>query len=271
MNTISLAALTVLDAGPAGQIQAAAEAGFDAVGLRLNPFVPSDRAIVGDPTAEAEIEQLLADTAIGVLEIGVFPVRPHTDFDRLKSIIAFSARIGARYLVCPVEDPDQGRRVQTFAGLCELANAFGLSALIEFNPYSACPNLKCGLELVRSAQQPNSGLCVDAFHLSRSGGHPDDLRGIDAALLPLVHFCDAAPPRLTPMTKEELRAESRTSRCLPGEGGLWLGELLRALPSDIAISVEAPTARHAGLPPVERARLALAATRRVLSAPALNS
>ena len=264
MNTISLAALTVLDAGPAGQIRAAAEAGFDAVGLRLNPFVPTDRAIVGDSAAEAEIEQLLADTTIGVLEIGVFPVRPETDPERLKSIMAFSARIGAKYLVCPVEDPDQGRRVQTFANMCELANGFGLSALIEFNPYSACRDLTCGLELVRSARQPNSGLCVDAFHLSRSGGHPDDLRGIDPTLLPIVHLCDAAPPRLTPMTEEELRAESRTSRCLPGEGDLWLPELLRALPSDVAISVEAPTARYAGLPSGDRAKLALAATRRVL-------
>ena len=264
MNTISLAALTVLDAGPAGQIRAAADAGFDAVGLRLNPFVSTDRQIVGDRAAEAEIEQLLEDRALGVLEIGVFPVRPHTDLEGLKPIVAFSARIGGKYLVCPVEDPEHARRVETFGAICELANVFGMSVLIEFNPYSACKDLRCGLELVGSARKPNSGLCVDAFHLSRSGGHPDDLRGIDPSLLPMVHFCDAPPPPPTPTSEEELRAESRAARCLPGEGGLWLGKLLSALPSDVAISVEAPTARYAALPPVDRARLALEATRRTL-------
>jgi hypothetical protein len=50
------------------------------------------------------------------------------------------------------------------------------------------------------------------------------------------------------------------ARLLPGEGGLWLEELLEALPRQIPISIEAPSARHAHLPAAERAKLALEAT-----------
>ena len=67
------------------------------------------------------------------------------------------------------------------------------------------------------------------------------------------------------MPPEELRRESRTARLLPGEGELPLDALLDALPPDVAISVEAPSARDAHLPAAERARRALAATRAVLA------
>ena len=264
MNTISLAALTVLDAGPAGQIRAAAAAGFDAVGLRLNPLLPTDPAVVGNGAAESEVKDLLSETGLGVLEIGVFPIRRDMDVARLKPIMDFSAAIGAKYVVCPVEDDDEPRRVETFSRLCELARTVGLRALVEFNPYSACPGLARALELVASARQPNAALCVDAFHLSRSGGHPDDLNAVEPSLLPIVHFCDARPLPMAQRSIDEVRRESRTARLLPGDGSLPLADLLSALPKDVAISVEAPTAENARLAPAERARRALAATRRVL-------
>ncbi len=265
MPLLSLAALTILDAGPAGQIRAAAEAGFTSVGLRLNPLVPTDQHVVGDVQKQQEIESLLRDTGMGVLEIGVFPLRPDTDMDKIAPIMAFSHKIGARYLVCPVEDPEPQRQVETFGRICELAESCALTGLIEFNPYSACPNLAAALALVTKAGAENAALVIDALHLSRSGGSPADLRGVAPSLLPLVHFCDAPPPLPGNRSVDELRAESRTARLLPGEGSLWLDELLDALPADVAISIEAPTARDAGLPAAERARLALEATRKVLA------
>jgi molybdopterin-guanine dinucleotide biosynthesis protein A len=39
MSAISLAALTILDAGPVGQVYAAHEGGFTSVGLRLQPLL----------------------------------------------------------------------------------------------------------------------------------------------------------------------------------------------------------------------------------------
>ena len=58
--------------------------------------------------------------------------------------------------------------------------------------------------------------------------------------------------------------EAFAARLLPGEGELWLGELIAALPPGTPISIEAPSARMAGLPAAERARLARVATERFL-------
>lgn len=264
MRIVSLAALTILDAGPAGQIRAAAEAGFESVGLRLNPLVPSDPVVIGNAERESEILHLLAETGLEVLEIGVFPIVPELDVEMLTPVLAFSAKIGARYIVCPVEDRDRTRRCATFAALCDAALRFGLTVLAEFNPYSAMPQLEDALALVSAVARPNAALCIDALHLSRSGGSPSDLAAVPRRLMPLVHFCDAKAPDFS-LAPEELRRESRTARLLPGDGELPLDALLDALPPDVAISVEAPSARDAHLPAGERARRALAATRAVLA------
>ncbi|MBS0551207.1 MAG: sugar phosphate isomerase/epimerase, partial [Proteobacteria bacterium] len=65
---------------------------------------------------------------------------------------------------------------------------------------------------------------------------------------------------------DEILAEARAERLFPGEGGLDLLGLLRAVPRDLPLSIEVPThalARTVGA--TERARRALAATRRVLA------
>jgi sugar phosphate isomerase/epimerase len=258
MRIVSLAALTILDAGPMGQIVAAAGVGFTHVGLRLMPLVDTDIRVIG--AHEREIEDLLDAYDVGVMEIGVFPLKPSMDWPQVEAVVALGQRIGARHLVCPVEDPDHARRRNTLVRLCDLAAAAEMTALIEFNPYSACPNLAAAVGLVGDAQHPSAGLVIDALHLSRSGGKPADLKSVEPRLLQLVHFCDAPPPPDRSRSIDELRAESRTARLLPGEGSLWLDGLLDALPPDTPISVEAPSARDAQLPAVERASRALQAT-----------
>ena len=264
MPPISLAALTILDAGPIGQVYAAREGGFASVGLRLQPLLPTDEAIIGDAEKERALLDALAKTSMSVLEIGVFPLKPETKAHAFAPVVAFSAKIGARYLVCPIEDDDKARRVATFRDVCDLAAAYGMEALVEFNPYSGCRSLGEAAELAREAARPNGKLLIDVLHLSRSGGSPDDARRLDPALVPLVHFCDAPPKPADDRSIDELRKESRTARMLPGEGSLWLAELLDVLSPDVAISVEAPSARHAHLPAGERARLACEATMNML-------
>jgi sugar phosphate isomerase/epimerase len=264
MGAISLAALTILDAGPIGQVYAAHEGGFSSVGLRLQPLLPTDQAIVGDAAKEAALLKALGETQMKVLEIGVFPLKSSTKAEDFTPVVAFSSKIGARYLVCPIEDDDRARRVATFRDVCDLAARYGMEALVEFNPYSGCRSLAEAAELAREAARPNGKLLIDVLHLSRSGGSPQDARRIDPSLVPLVHFCDAPPKPSDNRSVDELRKESRTARMLPGEGSLWLAELLDALSPDVAISVEAPSARHAHLSAGERARLAFDATMKML-------
>ena len=264
MTILSLAALTILDAGPDGQIEAAAAGGIRSVGLRLNPLLATDRPVVGDAQMEARVRQLMRAHDMALLEIGVFPILPEMKPEALEPLLAFSAELGGRFIVCPVEDPEAARRQETFGRLSDLCDRHGLSALVEFNPYSACRNLAEAVAVLDAVGRGSAGLVIDALHLSRSGGHPRDLAGVAPARLKLVHFCDA--PAFVPGNRsaDELRRESRTARLLPGEGELWLGELLAALPPDTPISIEAPSARMAGLPAAERARLARVATERFL-------
>lgn len=264
MPLLSLAALTLLDAGPAGHIRAAAAAGWSCVGLRLNPLLETDARVVGDAAKQADVEAAMRETKMGLLEIGVFPITAGMDVAAVAPVLAFGARLGARCLVCPIEDDDLARRLERFARLCDLAAAHGLDALAEFNPYSACKTLEAAVDLVESVNRRNAGLVIDALHLSRSGGHPRDLARVDPALLRLLHFCDAAAFAPGARGVDELRKESRGARLLPGEGALWLRELLDALPASTPISLEAPNAATAHLPAAERARIALQKTRAFL-------
>lgn len=265
-NELGLAALTILDAGPARQITAAAGAGFDCVGLRLKPLLATDAVTIGDQEAEGLVRLRLAETGLKVLEIGVVTIEAGLQVADLEALMAFSQSIGARFLVCPVADPEEARRADALAALGAAAERFGLVPLVEFNPYSACTSLAAARDMVVRAGHANFGLVIDAFHLSRSGGHPDDLAAVPPALLKLLHFCDATPLPAGPRSEAEIRAESRASRLLPGEGSLWLGDLLAALPDGIPISVEAPSASLAGLSPEESADRAYASTRQFLEA-----
>ena len=264
MSILSLAALTILDAGIAGQVRACAQAGFTHAGLRLNPLLASDETIAGLPAKEDEVAALMAQTGVKLLEVGVFPIKPDMDVAALRPVLALSGELGARFIVCPVEDADEARRLATFRALCDLAGEFGLVALLEFNPYSACRSLSAARVMALAAQRANAALVIDLLHLSRSGGTAADLGAVEPELLRLVHYCDAAPMPEGERTFEELRAESRTARRLPGEGVLPLRELLAAFPAGTPVSVEAPSLSLKGLSAEDRARKVFAATMGVL-------
>ena len=79
-----------------------------------------------------------------------------------------------------------------------------------------------------------------------------------------MQFCDV--PAAIPSTMDAILAEARGERLFPGEGGLDLIGLLRAMPRDIPISLEVPTltlAKTVGA--TERARRALSTTKRLLA------
>ena len=206
---ISLAALTVLDAGPVQQVYAAAAAGFGGVGLRLHPLLPTDPHVAADPVLQEALIEALRKTGLAVAEIGVFPILPGMDIEALAPVLSLSHKIGARFITCPVEDADIARRAETFARLCDLAETCGLDALIEFNPYSGCRNLEEARMLVEEAGRANARLLIDVLHLSRSGGKPADLLKVDPDLIALVHLCDAPLPPAQSASVDEMRRESR--------------------------------------------------------------
>jgi sugar phosphate isomerase/epimerase len=123
------------------------------------------------------------------------------------------------------------------------------------------------MRILDGAARANGGLLVDAIHFDRAGDTPQALAKVDRRRLRYMQLCDARPER--PADTQEIIRQARGDRLFPGEGGLDLKGLLCALPAGIPLSLEIPVAQK--LEPLERARRALAATKRLLEQCALPS
>jgi sugar phosphate isomerase/epimerase len=263
---ISLAALTVLELTPPAMVTCAAEAGYSHVGIRLLPATPTEPQydIVGDTPLLREVERRLADTGIKVLDVEIFRIKPDTRVDDYEAALATAARLGASELLVAGNDPDEARLTDGFAAFCDLAASYGLGASLEFMPWTDARDLKQAARIVERTARDNAGVLIDPFHLSRSRSRIEDIAAIPPSQLHFMQFCDV--PAEIPPSMDEILAEARAERLFPGEGGVDLLALLRAVPRNLPLSVEVPAhtlARTVGA--TERARRALAATRRVLA------
>lgn len=259
-NRLSLAPLTINEAGPLELISAAVAGGFDAVSLRVirPPGVETD-VVAGAQVRE--IRDRASDLGIGIFSTTGIWLTPDFEVSQVQRALANAAALGAEYCLAAGYDDDDARLTANFATLCRTAARLGLSIGIEFMPYLAVKNIGDAVRLTQAAAQPNAGIIVDALHLARSGGAPVDVAAIEPSLISYVQLCDA--PRDRPLMIER-REESLRHRLYPGDGELPLSDLMDALPRNVMVDVEAPVAADARLPFDERARHAGDATRRVL-------
>ncbi|WP_077034978.1 sugar phosphate isomerase/epimerase [Pelomonas sp. KK5] len=265
-RAISLAALTVLELSPPDRVSCAADAGYSHVGIRLLPAAPGEvrHDLVGDTPLLRELERRLADTGMKVLDAEIFRLKPETRVADYEAAIATAARLGARHLLVAGNDPEEARLIARFAAFCELAQRYGLGASLEFMPWTDAKDLAQAARIVEQAGCANAAVLVDPFHLSRSRSRIEDIAAVPPSRLHFMQLCDV--PSAIPPTMEAILAEARGERLMPGDGGVDLVALLRAMPPGIPLSVEAPMhtlARSVGA--TERARRLLAATRRVLA------
>jgi sugar phosphate isomerase/epimerase len=261
---LSLAHLTVLDAGPLELIEAAIAGGFDAVGLRVVPPAPMDALVpvVGNEPLIRRILERLGDTALTVLDVESIWIGPATDVAELRPALEVGHRLGARNVLTMGNDPEEGRLTAPFARLCEEGARLDLHVGLEFAAFTHAASIQQAQRIVTAAGQPNGCVLVDALHLWRSGGTPEDVRRLDPRQLRYSQICDARGPR--PIGSDALRREARGDRHYPGVGDIPLAAILDALPEDLPIAVEVPCAQDAGLPVAERARRCGEATRRFL-------
>ncbi len=263
---LSLAALTVLELSPPERVSCAANAGFSHVGIRLLPATPTEpqRDLVGDTALLREVAQRLADTGIQVLDVEIFRLQPETRVADFEAAIATAARLGARELLVAGNDPVETRLIERFAAFCDLAARHGLGANLEFMPWTDAKDLTQAARIVALAGRPHAGVLIDAFHLSRSRSQLGQIASLPASQLRYLQLCDV--PAAIPPTLDAVLAEARAERLFPGQGGLDLLGLLRAVPRTLPLSLEVPTqtlARTVAAP--ERASRALAATRTLLA------
>jgi sugar phosphate isomerase/epimerase len=189
------------------------------------------------------------------------------DLPGLLPMFDAGAELGARAVLVAVDDTDTARRADRYARLCEALQPRGLTADLEFMPWTAVKSAREALDMIRAAGSPAAaGVLVDALHFARSDTDLDDIRTLPAHWVHYAQACDApaAPPGHR-FTDDELVHTARSERLLPGEGDIDLRGLFGALPAGTPVSIEVVNVqRQAQVEPREWARLALEATRRAL-------
>ena len=252
-RAIGLEHLTLLEIAPPELVTLAAAAGFDTVGLRVCPVTADEEAwplYPGSPML-AETRLRCADSGVSVHAVEAIALGPGSVLAGQERVVETAAALGARYLNVICDDTDTGRFTELLAVLVMTARAAGVRPVIEFTAYRP---IRCLADAVTIATRTGGGILLDTLHIQRCGASAAEIAAVDPALLTYLQICDAprkqphglrvpaAMPRGQHAADDDRVLEARTMRLLPGEGELPLEALLAALPGDMLVSVEAPSA-----------------------------
>lgn len=261
----SLAHLTVLDLSPPEVARVAAEAGFDAFGLRLHPVRPGESPppIHGDTPMRRELLSVMHDTGVRMFDVEAFRLHRSVDFHAAEQALEAAARFGAQIALCFIDESEPGKAAELFGRFCDLAAGYKLDAALEYMPWLGINSLSSALAVIEASSRSNARLLLDSLHVARTRTKLAEIAELDADLMRYVQICDA--PVEPPPTLEAIAAEARFERQFPGEGHLSLTEFLAVLPPDLVISPEIATAAIAStVSGLDRARHALLSTRKVV-------
>jgi sugar phosphate isomerase/epimerase len=262
----SLAYLTSTPLTPPDAITLADRLGYQAIGVRITPAAPGGdfSPLTTDPVMLRETVRRIDDTGVSVFDVEIARLRADFEPDQFAAFLDAAGQLKARAILVAGDDSDESRLTDSFAKFCRAAASYGLTADLEFMPWTAVKNAKAALRIVTNAAEPNGRVLVDALHVARSATTLEDIASLPRHLLSYAQLCDA--PAGVPATEKELIHTARCARLLPGDGGIDLHGLVRALPDDLPLSLEIPNEEW--LPKLgaeEWSRRALAAARRIVA------
>ena len=214
------------------KLAAAAAAGFDGVEIFEPDFVAS-------PSSAAEIRKRCADLGLSIDLYQPFRDFDSTDPERLAANLRRAERkfdvmeaLGTDLvLVCSSVSPDavddDGRIAEQLHVLAERAAARGVRVSYEALAWGRYVNTyDRSWEIVRRADHPALGLCVDSFHILSRGSDPAGIRDIPGEKLFFLQLADA------PHMDMNVLQWSRHHRLFPGQGAFdlpaFLGHVLVA-------------------------------------------
>jgi len=259
----SLAYLSSHRCTPAEAIRVAAQTGYQFVGLRLWPNAPGapQQHLLGQPQALREALAAQQGTGVGVFDLEIIRINETFDPHTWDALYDVGAQLQAKAILVAGDDPDEARLTANYARLCEVMQPYGMTADLEFMPWTEVKDAKAALRIVQNAGMPsNAGILVDALHFGRSTTTLNDIRAIPRQLLHYAQICDAEAG--THFTTEQMVHTARCERLLPGDGNIDLRGLFAALPADLPVSVEVVNfGREANTPPPEWAAECLTASR----------
>ena len=104
----------------------------------------------------------------------------------------------------------------------------------------------------------------DTIHEAREGNTPADIAALPADQIVYAQLCDGTMPR--PTDFDTMIFQARGERAFPGEGGIDLASMIRALPPGVPLSLECPTKYRAlGMSALDRAKRGRSAVDQLLA------
>jgi sugar phosphate isomerase/epimerase len=258
---ISLAAGVMPDFSPIQTVEAAAAAGWEAVGIWVDMKVWT-----GADTRE--IRARLGDSGLLALDAEVVWIGPGPDDPDHFRLVDIAAELGARNVLAVSSAASPGETAEKLGRLVDHAAGAGVRVSLEFGAFTAVKSLSDALEVLALCGRDEAGLLVDPLHFARTGGRPADLAAVAPGRFAYAQFCDAAASGPSPEDIPAIIEEALDLRLNPGDGALPLAGVLRALPAGTPLSVELRSkALREGYPdPADRARALLEATRAWMNA-----
>ncbi len=256
MNPIALASGIVPEFGPLDTIRAAAAAGFDGVGLWIEP---------ANWTAELtrSTKAALAETGLELIDVEVIWIKPDSDLDDHRRCIDIGAELGAKHVLCVSSDPDHGATAAKLAALCRHAEGPEMRVALEFGIFTEVKSLDQAMAILDAVAHRLRALLIDPIHVDRSCTTAAQIAAVPRELLPYAQFCDAPATRPDPADFMAIITDAIDLREQCGDGGLPLADYYAALPPGIPLSIElrSKALREAYPDPADRARVTAAATR----------
>jgi sugar phosphate isomerase/epimerase len=239
MRTYSLAYLTANASTVPQAVRIAAELGYAYVGLRVQPNGPGApfQTLMGDAAVLRETQAVMRDTGVGVYDLEIIRIGEQFKVSDHAALMAIGQTLGAKAVLIAADDANESRLADNYAALCDAMRLYGLTADLEFMPWTAVKDAKSAMRVVELAGRPsNAGILVDALHFGRSTTTLQDIAAIPCEWLHYAQMCDAQAG--LNFTTEELIHTARQERILPGEGNIDVTGLFATLPQDLPVSVE---------------------------------
>lgn len=217
---------------PSSMVRVAAEAGFNSVGLWVEPGTN------WQSTTTAEVATALQETPLAVLDVEVIWLQPGAKPDPIHHrIIDIGAELGAKNCLVVSSEPNVTNTQRLFEDLCMRADGTGMRVCLEYMGVTEVKTLDQALDIVTSVDHPAGGILVDPFHHERVGHQPEKIAEIPREWLSYVQLCDM-PERGVITEESDYYTDALDGRLCPGEGSLPLAEYMAALPPLLPVSLE---------------------------------
>jgi 4-hydroxyphenylpyruvate dioxygenase len=208
------------------KLTAAARAGFDGVEIFENDLLASPLTLEGVRARCADLG-LTIDLYQPMRDVEAVPTdefernlrRARHKFDLMK-------RLGAdTVLVCssvsPLAEDDDALAAGQLRHLADLAQDFGIRVAYEALAWGRhVSTYDHAWRIVRAADHPALGTCLDSFHILARGSDPKGIEDIPGEKIFFLQLADA------PLMAMDVLQWSRHYRCFPGQGGLDVASLL---------------------------------------------